>query len=117
MPDDDVLNLTRLVEAYETDKVAIAKLLTLAKATEKRYIAALRTAINRSDLREVARAAHSIKGSASNIGADQVSRIAAHIEDRARQTSWDGIADLADELDGSYDELCARIVQYAAKIA
>lgn len=112
---DDVLNLERLEEAYEDDRQAIANLLGLARETEARYIRALREAIARADIRAVARAAHSIKGSASNIGAVRVSRMAADIEDRARLERWDGIAGFADELDRSYAELTTRIADYAAK--
>jgi HPt (histidine-containing phosphotransfer) domain-containing protein len=111
---DDVLNLTRLEEAYDDDRAAIASLLGLARETESRYIRALREAIAQADLRAVARAAHSIKGSASNIGATRVSRIAADIEDQARRERWDGIAGFADDLDRGYAELTSRIAEYAA---
>ena len=117
MTDDNVLNVARLVEAYDDDVASIANLLNLARETEKRYIRALRDAIAREDLRAVASAAHSIKGSASNIGAGRVSGVAARIEDCARQRVWDGIAQFADELDGVYAEMSERIADYAAKIA
>lgn len=112
---DDVLDLSRLSEAFQTDVSAIAKLLSLARDTEKRHILALRDAIQKQDLRGVARAAHSIKGSASNIGAGKVSSVAADIEDIARTSAWDGISQLADDLDAEYVELCRRIGQYTAK--
>jgi HPt (histidine-containing phosphotransfer) domain-containing protein len=112
----DVLNPERLEEAFGDDRAAIANLLGLACNTELRYIGALREGIARADIRAVARAAHSIKGSASNIGAARVSRIAADIEDRARRECWEGIAGRADELDCRYTEMTARIAEYAAKI-
>jgi HPt (histidine-containing phosphotransfer) domain-containing protein len=112
---DNVLNLERLEEAYDDDRPAIATLLGLARETELRYITALRDGMAREDLHAVARAAHSIKGSASNIGAVGVSRIAADIEDRARTQQWDGIAGFADELDRRYAELTLRIAAYAAQ--
>ncbi len=117
MTNDDVLNLTRLVEAFETDVASIANLLTLARETEKRYIAALHAAIAGADLIAVARAAHSIKGSASNIGSMSVSSAAARIEDRARAGRWDDIATFATELDAAYIELSERIALYAAGVA
>jgi HPt (histidine-containing phosphotransfer) domain-containing protein len=112
---DDILNLGRLEEAYDDDRTAIANLLGLARETESRYIRALRDGIAQADIRAVALAAHSIKGSASNIGAIRVSRIAADIEDRARNERWDGIAGFADQLDRCYAELTSRIAEYAAK--
>jgi HPt (histidine-containing phosphotransfer) domain-containing protein len=114
--EEDVLNLTRLEEAYDDDRSAIADLLGMARETELRYITALREAIAKADFRSVARAAHSIKGSASNIGALRVSRIAADIEDRAKVERWDGIAGFADELDRRFEELTARIADYAASV-
>ena len=113
---DDVLNLTRLVEAFESDVASIAHLLTLARETEKRYIGALHAAIAAEDLVAVARAAHSIKGSASNIGGSNVSKAAARIEDRARAGSWDNVAAFATELDAAYLELSERIERYAAGV-
>jgi len=113
---DDVLNLARLEEAYGDDRAGIANLLGLARDTELRYITALREGMREVDIRAVARAAHSIKGSASNIGALRVSRVAAEIEDRARLDRWDDIAAFADELDARYAELTARIADYAATV-
>jgi HPt (histidine-containing phosphotransfer) domain-containing protein len=114
---DDVLNLARLEEAYGDDRAGIANLLGLARETELRCITALRDGMERADIRAVARAAHSIKGSASNIGATRVSRVAADIEDRARLERWDDIAGFADELDARYAELSTRIAAYAAEFA
>ncbi len=113
---DDILNLARLEEAYGDDRVGIATLLGLARDTELRYITQLRAGMIHEDIVAVAGAAHSIKGSASNIGALRVSRIAADIEDRARVGRWDGIADLAQQLDADYAELVGRIAAYAASI-
>jgi HPt (histidine-containing phosphotransfer) domain-containing protein len=113
---DDVLNVARLVEAYGEDRAGIATLLGLARDTELRYITELRAGMTRDDIVAVAGAAHSIKGSASNIGATRVSRVAADIEDRARVGRWDGIADLARQLDLDYAELVGRIAAYAASV-
>jgi HPt (histidine-containing phosphotransfer) domain-containing protein len=104
-----------LEEAFGDDRAGIANLLSMACETELRYLAALREAIASTDIRAVASAAHSIKGSASNIGAMRMSRVAAKIEDRARLESWDGIADDAAELDRRYDEVRARVREYAAQ--
>jgi HPt (histidine-containing phosphotransfer) domain-containing protein len=112
---DDVLKLERLEEAYGDDRPAIANMLGLARDTEQRYIHALHEGIAQNDIRAVARAAHSIKGSASNIGAALVSRAAADIEDRARLERWDGIAGGADALDRAYADLRTRIAKYIAR--
>jgi HPt (histidine-containing phosphotransfer) domain-containing protein len=112
---DDVLDLGRLKEAFgEDDRVGIADLLRRARETESGYLRALREGIAQADIRAVARAAHSIKGSASNIGANRFSRVAADIEDRARLEQWDGIAGLADDLERCFAELTARITEYGA---
>jgi HPt (histidine-containing phosphotransfer) domain-containing protein len=108
-----VLDLRRLEEVYENDRAGIANLLGLACESEARYITSLRDAILHEDLVAVARAAHSIKGSASNIGAMLLSRVAADIEDQAKRARWDGIVEFADELDRRYAELRVRVARYA----
>lgn len=114
--DDDVLDVKRLVEAYDDDIGSIAKLLGMARETERRYIKNLRDSLNTGNVAGVAGAAHSIKGSASNIGASRVSKVAARIEDQARRNVLEGVGALADELDDEYRDLCARIAAYAAAV-
>jgi signal transduction histidine kinase/CheY-like chemotaxis protein/HPt (histidine-containing phosphotransfer) domain-containing protein len=52
-------------------------------------------------------AAHTIKGSAGNFGARRLSTLASTLEERARQGSSDGVAELV----ASLDEECRRAVQ------
>jgi HPt (histidine-containing phosphotransfer) domain-containing protein len=113
---DDVLDLRRLEETYGDDRAGIGSLLGMACESELRYIASLRDAIAKGDLHAVARAAHSIKGSASNIGAMKLSLVAAGIEDQARLDRWDGIADFAAELDRCYAEMRERVDRYCESV-
>jgi HPt (histidine-containing phosphotransfer) domain-containing protein len=113
---DEGLDTRRLEEAYGDDRAGIADLLAMACESELRYIAALRDGIASQDLHAVARAAHSIKGSASNIGAMRLSRVAAEIEDRAKLDRWDEIAGFVEELDRRYADLRLRVAQYAQTV-
>jgi two-component system sensor histidine kinase BarA len=84
LPDKDVLDLTRLQEAFEDDTAGIAELLEMALETGKKHCAALEAAIAAGDAPAVAKAAHGIKGSSGNIGANRVMEIAARVDARAR---------------------------------
>ena len=84
LQDSEILDLSRLVEAFEDDTAGIADLLDMALETGAKHRLALADGVARGDAEVVRRAAHSIKGSASNIGAARVSSIAADIENQAR---------------------------------
>lgn len=112
MPDNSILDLTRLEEAFEDDVAGIADLLDMALETGKKHVDALRDGIADHDLNKVARAAHGVKGSASNIGASAVTEIANAIDDLARGSVWEDIPALTDDLEAAYAELRATVVAY-----
>jgi HPt (histidine-containing phosphotransfer) domain-containing protein len=114
--DSSVLDLTRLQEAFEDDVAGIADLLDMALGTGAKHTKALIDAIAARDLTLVGRAAHGIKGSASNIGAPKVTAVALAIEERARSADWDAINKLAADLEASYAELGRTVVAYRAEV-
>ena len=60
----------------------------------------LRNALAAEDLEALARQAHSLKGSASNLGAEAVRECCMRIEHTARNGETHGIAAVLDELQG-----------------
>ncbi|HTD35266.1 MAG TPA: Hpt domain-containing protein, partial [Candidatus Elarobacter sp.] len=84
MPDRTILDITNLEEAFEDDTAGIAELLGMAMATGRKHRAALDAGLAAGDATMVARAAHGIKGSAGNIGANVVYRLATELDARAR---------------------------------
>jgi HPt (histidine-containing phosphotransfer) domain-containing protein len=116
MPDKSVLDLTRLEEAFEDDVGGIAELLEMALDTGEKHRLNLHEGIAARDLAAVSRAAHSIKGSASNIGAERVAACAAQIEERVRDESWADVPQLASGLDAAYAALRDAVAAYRARI-
>jgi HPt (histidine-containing phosphotransfer) domain-containing protein len=114
MGDTPILAISRLEEVFEDDTAAIAGLLEAAMNTGAVNQATLRDALARRELGEVMRAAHSIKGSAANIGGNEVAAVAARIEESARAQTWDGIEPAAQELDDAYERLRAAVRAYRA---
>ena len=117
MNDTPVLEISRLVEIFEDDTAGIADLLEAAMRTGAGHQELLRTAIGSGAIDEVMRAAHAIKGSAANIGGNEVAAVAARIEDKARAQRWDGVPDDADELDAAYERLREAVRAYRTAIA
>jgi HPt (histidine-containing phosphotransfer) domain-containing protein len=117
VPDKAILDLTRLQEAFDDDVIGIADLLDMALGTGRKHIALMSEGIRNGAIEAVARAAHGIKGSASNCGAEKAAAIAADIETRARAGSWDGIESLARDLEDAYTQLAASVAAYRAEVS
>jgi len=116
LSDKSILDLSRLQEAFDDDVLGIADLLEMALATGAKHVRTLRDGIEQNDITIVSRAAHGIKGSASNVGAGNVTKVATAIEDRARAANWDGILPLADELESAYAQLRESVAAYRAEV-
>src|SRR5471032_2232642 len=82
VPDKAILDLSRLQEAFDDDVIGIADLLDMALATGRKHVAAMNEGVRSHTIEMVARAAHGIKGSASNVGAGNVTAVATEIETR-----------------------------------
>ncbi|MDQ3895649.1 MAG: response regulator [Actinomycetota bacterium] len=67
-------------------------------------IAALRDAVARADLAEVARTAHRLKGSCAAVGAGAMAAVVGDIELAAREDRAEGLADAVGEVDRSFAE-------------
>jgi HPt (histidine-containing phosphotransfer) domain-containing protein len=116
VPDKAILDLSRLQEAFDDDVIGIADLLDMALATGRKHVAAMNEGVRSHTIEMVARAAHGIKGSASNVGAGNVTAVATEIETRSRAGSWDGIEQLARDLEAAYAELGTRVKEYRIEV-
>jgi HPt (histidine-containing phosphotransfer) domain-containing protein len=115
LPDSAILDLSRLREAFADDDAGIIDLLEMALGTGTKHVESLTSALAQGDATAVAKAAHGIKGSASNIGAVAVTRISAEIETRARNARLDGLDELTVELEGAYAALRESVRAYRAE--
>jgi HPt (histidine-containing phosphotransfer) domain-containing protein len=117
IPDERVLDLTRLEEAFEDDVTGIAELLEMALETGKKHRRAIEDGLAAGNATAVARAAHGIKGSAGNIGANVVYRLAAELDERARTGSLDGARERADAIDAAYARVAEEVRAYRASVS
>lgn len=117
MPDNEILDLTRLEEAFEDDTAGIAELLGMALETGVKHRRALDEGLARGDASVVARAAHSIKGSAGNIGANEVARLAIELDRRARSGDLSGAREQIIAIGAAYDRLADAVDAYRAAIS
>jgi HPt (histidine-containing phosphotransfer) domain-containing protein len=117
MPDTPILEISRLVEIFEDDTAGIVELLESAMKTGAGYQAALRSGLEKKVLDDVMRAAHAIKGSAANVGGNEVADVAAKIENAARAETWEGIPENADALDAAYNRLREAVAAYRTEVS
>ncbi len=114
MPDNTILDLTRLQEAFEDDTAGIAELLQMALDTGAKHLRTLEDGLGANDATTVARAAHGIKGSAGNVGAVQVAALAAELDQRARSGDLNGARGRIDAIAKAYDALAREVEAYCA---
>ncbi len=72
-------------------------------------IARLRNAWHAGNIQEVQRAAHSLKGSAGNIGARQLQAVSSELDEKARSGDLAALPALVDALGAEFDKVEAEI--------
>jgi HPt (histidine-containing phosphotransfer) domain-containing protein len=115
MPNPDssvVLDLTRLQDVYEDDTEGMLELFDMMLKNSAAHLDALDRAVQAQDLEGVRKATHSIKGSSGNVGANQLSRTAAEVEDSARDGNWENIPTLAAQLRPAYERAREAVEQF-----
>ena len=116
MPDRAILDITRLEEAFEDDVTGIADLLEMALETGRKHRRALAEGLAAGDASVVARAAHGIKGSAGNIGANVVYRLATELDARARTGNLEGAPAAVAAIDAAYERVAEEVRAYRAAL-
>jgi len=99
-------SLRQLTPPGEPD--VLAEILTVFLAEVPRRIDRLTTAWRAGDVADVQRAAHSLKGSSGNIGADALFEVCKQIDERARAGEL-RIEELIDALNREYANVEAEI--------
>lgn len=115
--DSKVLDLTRLEEAFEDDRAGIAEILTMALETGAKHRRNLELGLSSGDAAVVARAAHSIKGSAGNVGAERVAALAAELDERARAGDLSDARTRIESIHVAYKDFGDAVEAYRAKLA
>ena len=117
MPDRAILDIANLEEAFEDDTAGIAELLEMAMETGRKHRAALDAGLAAGDATMVARAAHGIKGSAGNIGAKVVYRLATELDARARTGNLDGARERIDAIHAEYERVAEEVRAYRQSVS
>jgi HPt (histidine-containing phosphotransfer) domain-containing protein len=116
LPDKEVLDLTRLEEAFKDDTAGIADLLDMALQTGAKHRGTLAQGVAAGDAVAVARAAHGIKGSAGNIGANEVYRLATELDARARTGDISDARERVDAIDAAYARVAEEVRAYRTSV-
>ena len=99
-PDDDGEFLRELVDIFLADT--------------PQQIADVEKALTTGNAPDLTRAAHSIKGSAANIGATQLGAAAARLETESKATPLPGLTPLIDAVKAEYARVAAELQKLTA---
>jgi HPt (histidine-containing phosphotransfer) domain-containing protein len=116
LPANEVLDLSRLEEAFEDDTAGIAELLEMALDTGVKHRHALEQGVAAGDAEMVRRAAHAIKGSSGNVGANAVMNLADELEQRARVGNLDGARERIDAIAAAYARVGEAVRAYRSRV-
>ncbi|RMH20474.1 MAG: Hpt domain-containing protein, partial [Acidobacteria bacterium] len=95
--------LSRLRQ-LDGDGTFLAQVIELYRRDAPRQLAAIDDALAAGDAAALERAAHTLKGSAGELGAHRVHRLADRLTERARRRQIDGNAELVAELHTAHAE-------------
>ncbi|MFN2527381.1 MAG: Hpt domain-containing protein [Candidatus Baltobacteraceae bacterium] len=107
--DRSVLDMGRLIEVYDEDLDGMLELFDLMLKNNTALLAKMEHAARERDLEGVRSASHSIKGSAGNVGGIELYKLGQEIEDKARDGSWDGLAELVEKARPAFNRLRREI--------
>lgn len=79
-------------------------------------IAELKQSLAASDQPKFTRAAHSIKGSSSNLGADQLRATAEKLEHESRKNGLAGLEELVAKVESDFETAKAELEKYARPV-
>jgi HPt (histidine-containing phosphotransfer) domain-containing protein len=105
-------SLRKLTPPGEPD--VLAEVLTLFLEEVPPRIVRLRNAWQARNIEEVHRCAHSLKGSAGNIGARRLHAVCAELDDKGKSGDLTAVAPLVDTLSAEFDKVEAEIRRIVA---
>ena len=109
-----MVDFSRLRDIYEDDTAGMLELYDLMLKNGASHLDKLDAAVHARDLEGVRKAAHSLKGSSGNVGAEALCRLAARTEDAARDAQWERITDAAADLRPAFEQVCEAVEAFRA---
>jgi CheY-like chemotaxis protein len=111
-----VLDRAEALARVGGDEQLLGELIRIFQTDAPGWLADARLAIGSQDALTLRRAAHTIKGAASSLGALQTVVAASRLEDMARHQIWTGTADALAELEQTLARLEAETASFAPKL-
>lgn len=99
------MNLEQLSSNLGLEKEDYLELLELLVGTGTQDISALKEAVATNDADRAAKAAHSLKGAAANLGLMDLSEMAKQVEMKAKQGALQGVEEKIDALQAKLNEV------------
>lgn len=101
------MDIKELAENIGLDEDEYLELLELFLETTESNLNKLKSGVDASDAQQVVEASHTIKGSAANLGLEEIAEVAKGVEHNARQSSLEGAAEAVTNI----KEYCGRITE------
>jgi HPt (histidine-containing phosphotransfer) domain-containing protein len=95
---NDVFNPSTLMDRIGGDAATFKKLVAMFQTQAPQYVATLATAAASGNLAQIRHEAHTLRGAAANMGADNTARLAGRIETAATQEDLESIQPLIEQL-------------------
>ena len=99
------MDIKGLAENIDVEEDEYLELIELFLETTESNLNKLKSGVDASDNQQVIEASHTIKGSAANLGLEEIAEMAKGVELNARQSSLEGAAEAATLIKGH----CGRI--------
>jgi HPt (histidine-containing phosphotransfer) domain-containing protein len=113
----EIIDLQDALERVQDDKELLAELFDIYQEDFIVRRKALAEGIATNDLVKIKEAAHSLKGSSGNISAKPLYQACLKLETMAREGQTQGIKEIADSLDGYFEEVKIFAARFKKDIA
>ena len=101
------MTLERMISLFGDDRVVMGEICSLFLQEVRQTTAQLEAALESGDMKAAKKAAHTIKGSAGNVGADEVAALALDIEKVILANDADGALILLPALQDAVEDTAA----------
>ena len=115
-PDDAAFDFSELLARVDNDQEFLVDLLTIFKEEFPRHLQGLREAIASCDPARIAAAGHTLKGMLSNLSAGHATKLAAQIEELARQGNSRNFADLLLQFETEARRFLPQLESYVTEV-
>ena len=99
------VNLEHIREATMGDDEFLAELITLFLNDTPQQLEALRKAVRTGDAETAASAAHRLKGSSSNMGAESLSALCLHLEKSSQGKQLEELPQIVEQVDEEFEQV------------